>query len=120
MTGKGSFFRLGHIAENVRVDEDCLMRAMVRGFGFARVWPALENLSGRKLRGLGGVYGKSALPVGSVAASGALLGRLNGLQAVSTLFHRSGSLGFSAGCWRFAPFTRLPGSLLTKGFDRFG
>ena len=38
---------------NVRIDEDFLMRAMVRAFSFVRVWPALENLSGRKPRGAG-------------------------------------------------------------------
>lgn len=96
------------------------MRASARGFGWARLWPALENLSGRKPRGPGIVYGESAVPVGSVAISGALLGRLNGLRAVASPFHRSVCFGFNPGCWRFADFTRLSGSLRTKGFDRFG
>ena len=72
------------------------------------------------IAGLGDVYGQSALPVGSVANSGAFLGRMNVLKAVASPFYRSVCLGFNPGCWRFAPFTRLRGSLRTKGFDRLG
>ena len=58
---------------NVRSDEDFLMQANVQSFGLARLWPALENLSGRKLRGLSGPYGERALSVGSVTSMDALL-----------------------------------------------
>ena len=66
-----------------RVDDDFLMRAMVRPFGLDRLWPALENLSGRKPLGPCVAHGENALPVGSAAVSGALLGRLNRLQAAA-------------------------------------
>ncbi|MFG5379894.1 hypothetical protein, partial [Yoonia sp. R2-816] len=67
--------------------------------------------------GVGGVYGESVLPVGSEAAAGALVW---GLKTIVFAFHRRVCLGFDPGCWRFAPLTRLPGSLRTKAFDRFG
>jgi len=57
---------------NVRFDEDFLMRASAQLLFFARLWPALENLSGRKPRGLGGIYGERALWGGFEAAADAL------------------------------------------------
>lgn len=76
---------------------------------------------GKSLReeaaGVGGVYGESVLPVGFEAAADALVW---GLKRVVFTFDWVVFLGFSPGCWRFAPFTRLPGSLRTKGFDPFG
>lgn len=53
-------------------DEDFLMRASAQLLFFARLWPALENLSGRKPRGLGGIYGERALWGGFEAAADAL------------------------------------------------
>ena len=83
------------------------------GSTVARVGKSLRE----EAAGVGGVYGESVLPVGSEAAADALVW---GLKTVVFTFHRSVCLGFNLGCWRFAPFTRLPGSLRTKGFDRFG
>jgi len=60
-------------AANGKNDADFLMRAGVQPFGLARPWPALENLSGRKPRGLGGVYGERVLPVWTLPATDALL-----------------------------------------------
>ena len=61
-------------ATNVGKDEDFSMRAVVRGIGLRCVLPALENLSGRKPRGLGKVYGESAKAVGVEAAATPSLG----------------------------------------------
>lgn len=61
------------VAAKGSFDEDFLMRASVQPFGWARLWPALENLSGRKPRGLGDVYGQRALMGGRGAAADALL-----------------------------------------------
>ena len=55
---------------NRRFDEDFLMRARVQRLDWDRPWPALENLSGRKPRGLGATYGESAFSVGGEAAIG--------------------------------------------------
>jgi hypothetical protein len=82
-------------------DEDFLMRARVQSFGLARLWPALENLSGRKPRGLGGVYGERALSVGLVTAADALLVRLK--TAVCT-FCPYVCLRSQLGRCQFAPF----------------
>ena len=83
-------------------DEDFLMRARVQSFGLARLWPALENLSGRKPRGLGGVYGERALSVGLVTAANTFLVRLK--TAVRT-FCPLACLRFELGRCRFAPLT---------------
>ena len=83
-------------------DEDFLMRAMVHGFGLAGVWPALENLSGRKPRGLGSVYGERALFVGLVTAAVALLVKLK--TAVFT-FCPHVCLRSQLGRCQCAPFT---------------
>ena len=50
-------------AADDRFYEDFPMRAVVRDLGLASVRPALENLSGRKPRGLEKVYGESAMAV---------------------------------------------------------
>ena len=63
---------LGRDAAKVSNDEDFLMRASAQLLFFARLWPALENLSGRKPRGLGGIYGERALWGGFEAAADAL------------------------------------------------
>jgi hypothetical protein len=88
-------------AAKVSKDEDFLMRARVQSFGLARLWPALENLSGRKPRGLGGVYGERALSVGLVTAADALLVRLK--TAVCT-FCPHVCLRSQLGRCQFAPF----------------
>lgn len=55
---------IGGFPVRVCSDEDFLMRARVRGFDLACVWSALENLSGRKPQGLGGIYGERVLRLG--------------------------------------------------------
>lgn len=72
--GKGlrAYRSLEQMAAKVSKDEDFLMRASAQLLFFARLWPALENLSGRKPRGLGGIYGERALWGGFEAAADAL------------------------------------------------
>ena len=108
---------LGRDAAKVSNDEDFLMRARVQCFGLAGLWPALENLSGRKPRGLGSVYGESVLPFGFKAAADALVW---GLKTVVFTFHQSVCLGFRPDRSRIAPFARLTGSLRTREPGRFG
>jgi len=90
------------------------MRARVLGFGLAWRWPALENLSGRKPRGLGGVYGERAVSVGLEATADTVFFRLK--VAVSA-FRKHGCLRFNLGRSRF---TRFTGTLRTRGFGRYG
>ena len=106
-----------HLAAKVRSDEDFLMRASARLLCLARLWPALENLSGRKPRGLGGVYGERVLSVGSVTASDALLFRL---KVAVLAFRESVCPGFNPCCRWFAGFVRSAGSLSIRGFGRCG
>jgi len=103
------------LAENVRVDEDFLMRARVQSFGLARLWPALENLSGRKPRGLGGVYGERALSIGLVTAAATFLVRLK--TAVRTFCPLACLRSELVRC-QFAPLTLFAGSLRTSDFGR--
>ena len=56
-------------AANDRLDEGFSTRALARVIGWDCLWPALTNLSGRKPRGLGVVYGERASWVGSVPAT---------------------------------------------------
>ncbi|WP_420013262.1 hypothetical protein [Tateyamaria sp.] len=108
----------GHtIHLSVGYDEDFLMRARVRGFDLAWRWPALENLSGRKPRGLGGIYGERALWAGFEAAADSLFFRSK--VAVSA-FCKRGCPRIGLGRCRFARFTRRPGSLRTRDFGRCG
>ena len=105
------------IAGTFWLDEDFLMRARVRGFDLAWRWPALENLSGRKPRGLGGIYGERALWAGFEAAADSLFFRSK--VAVSA-FCKRGCPRIGLGRCRFARFTRRPGSLRTRDFGRCG
>ena len=89
----------------------------MQSFGLVRLWPALENLSERKPRGLGGIYGERVLSVGRVTTVDAVFFRLK--LVVSTLGKR-GDLRIGVGCCRFAPLARLPGLLRTGGFGRCG
>ncbi len=89
------------LAAYVEIDEDFLMRARVCGCGLARGWPALENLSGRKPRGLGGIYGERALWAGFEAAADALF---CGLKVAVLPFGKRGCRGIGLVRCRFAPF----------------
>ena len=104
-------------AANDRIDEDFLMRARARPFGFFRPWPALENLSGRKPRGLVGVYGESALGVGAEAAGEALP---RGPVWAVCLFPLGVFGGCNRGRGRFAFFGRPAGPAGSRGCARRG
>jgi hypothetical protein len=93
------------------------MRASVHGFGWARLWPALENLSGRKPRELGGVYEERVLSFAPVAAKDALLLRL---QAAVLAFRERVCVRFNPCSCRIAGFMQSAGSLSTREFVRCG
>jgi len=96
------------LAENVRVDEDFLMRASAQLLFFA-------HLSGRKPRGLGGVYGERALSIGLVTAAATFLVRLK--TAVRTFCPLACLRSELVRC-QFAPLTLFAGSLRTSDFGR--
>lgn len=104
-------------AAKVRFDEDFPMRARVQSFGLARLWPALENLSGRKPRGLVGIYGERVLSVGPVTAVDAFFFRL---KVAILAFHESVCPSFNPCCCRIVSFVRSAGSLSTREFGRCG
>ena len=100
-----------------RVDEGFSTRAIACGIGWVCVWPALTNLSGRKPRVLGAVYGERGLPAGSATATDALVWVMK--TDASTLCRRIWP-GFDPNRIRDAPFARLLRSLRTRWLGRFG